>query len=669
LRGNVANAGRTGPFRRGAARIPATLALAGVAGSLVYRVWSRGPWYPGWDVLGSAHGLYVLTALPLGEALERLYAGVRHFRYWNATNSLPYTLVPGELSRLWHSQYWADWLTFGLVLVTFWLVLRFAELPLRRAWVLALAWGASPALLSFSVAGYPYVTGFLPHALALVIVTSPWLRARPLLSLAAALFATELSWHLYEAGKTLVVVFVVAALVERAAPKAVRAGWLLAGAAQAALLVGQRGYNVNYVLKGAGAGIAELASSAGRTVATLFRAQVDLPVVVPLGLVAMALVRRRRWLLVAGVASQLLTLALAGAVEAGAIRPRRLLTTSFYCLTAIAVFLAHEWEAGDWRRRLRLPVMVALASAGLWQVADAAIFFGVPPSGRSAPLPYTQSKDDYQVAWGETRLAHEVAREVGSGGAAVVLYNLSSEPIADPAGLMERIYLQTGPDLFSRSVLSFGRHRCRYDCMPIRPLEDLEKDVAALAAGGRRAVAFYKKAPGTRRHVEEAAMVLAAVRRHFDLVPTVDPAPGFGAAGLVPRRAVEAPLDVLEATAALPLDLAWLPNPRDPGGVVLTSPEGERPFRYAWSARVDAGPAGAAVDLLLGCDGGLRLDVDGRTASSREVLGLSLWRERLDLSAGSHSLDLAYESRSGAGRLLLGIESAREPAPGRTLGP
>jgi len=72
--------------------------------------------------------------------------------------------VPGALGRWWPSEYWAHGLTFVLVLVTFWLILRFGELPLRKAWLMALAWGASPALLSFSVAGYPYATGFLPHA-------------------------------------------------------------------------------------------------------------------------------------------------------------------------------------------------------------------------------------------------------------------------------------------------------------------------------------------------------------------------------------------------------------------------------------------------------------------------------------------------------------------------
>jgi hypothetical protein len=139
-------------------RLLPSLAGLGLAGSLLYRVWQRGPFYPGWDVLGSAHGLHALSTPPLAESLARLLRGVTGFRYWNSTNSLLYTLGPGSLGRLWPSEYWAHWLTFALVLVTFWLILRVADLPFRDGWFLALAWGASSALVSFSVAGYPYAS-------------------------------------------------------------------------------------------------------------------------------------------------------------------------------------------------------------------------------------------------------------------------------------------------------------------------------------------------------------------------------------------------------------------------------------------------------------------------------------------------------------------------------
>jgi hypothetical protein len=635
------------------------LAGLGLAGSLLYRVHERGPYYPGWDVLGSAQGVHTLSAHPLPEALARLLRGVTGFRYWNSTNSLLYTLGPGSLGRMWPTEYWAHWLTFALVLVTFWLILRVAGLSVRDGWFLALAWGASSALLSFSVAGYPYATGFLPHALALAIVASPWLRAHPLVSVAAALLATEISWHLYEAGKTLIVVFMVAALVERTAPWAARVGWLLASGVQAGRLVGERGFNVDQVIGGAGAGLPVLMAAAGRTARALVRPEVDLPVVVPLGLLALMLVRRHRWLLAGGLASQLITVVLASATDPAAIRPRRLLTTAFYCLTILAV--AYRQAAAGSRSRLRLALVTALVAGNLWQAADLALFFRVPPAGRTHPLPFTSSPDDYFVAAGVTEMAREARDEIDRGRTVVLLYNLNSEGIADPAALLERVYLASGHERFVRSVLAFGRHRCRYDCLPVRPLEDIEKDMAGLSGDGRDAVAFYKKAPSPRRHVEEATMVFAALRRHFDLRPGRDPAPGFGSLELARHEVTRLPVTFVAATEPLPLDLAWLADPRVPGGVVRTSPDGDRPFRYGWSAWAVAAQD-VTVDFLLGGDGWLRLTVDGAPAIDRQASGLAFWRAPLRLSPGRHALALEYQAPSGSGRLVL--QAAPAPPQG-----
>jgi len=638
------------------------LAGLGLAGSLLYRVWQRGPYYPGWDVLGSAQGVHTLSTQPVAEALVRLLRGVTGFRYWNSTNSLPYTLGPGSLGLVWPTEYWAHWLTFALVLVTFWLILRVASLSFRDGWFLALAWGASSALSSFSVAGYPYATGFLPHALALAIVASPWLRAHPLVSLAAALLATEISWHLYEAGKTLIVVFVLAAFIERTAPSATRIGWLVASGIQVGRLFGERGFNVDQVIGGVAAGLPVLMAAAGRTLRALVRPEADLPVVVPLGLLALLLVRRHRWLLAGGLASQVITVVLASAAAPAAIPPRRLLTTVFYCLTVIAVAYRQAAPGTGSRSRLRLALVTALVVGNLWQVADLALFFRVPPAGRAHPLPFTSSPDDYFVAAGVTEMAREARDAIDRGRTVVLLYNLTSEGIADPAALLERIYLASGHGRFVRSVLAFGRHRCRYDCLPVRPLEDIEKDMAALSDDGRDAVAFYRKAPSPRRHVEEATMVFAALRRHFDLRPGLDPAPGFGSLELAPRMVTRLPVTVEAATEPLPLDLAWLADPRVPGGVVRTSPDGDRPFRYGWSAWAVAAQE-VTVDFLLGGDGWLRLSVDGEPAIVRQASGLAFWRAPVRLLRGRHALALEYQARSGSGRLVL-----EAPAPSQGTG-
>ena len=68
--------------------------------------------------------------------------------------------------------------------------------------------------ISFAIAG-PFLSACLPHALALTLVVSPGLRRWPLAALASALAVGELSWHLYLTGRTVFVVFLLAALLER----------------------------------------------------------------------------------------------------------------------------------------------------------------------------------------------------------------------------------------------------------------------------------------------------------------------------------------------------------------------------------------------------------------------------------------------------------------------
>ena len=78
-------------------------------------------------------------------------------------------------------------------------------------------------LLSHSVEGYPWASAFLPHALALWITTSPVLRRRPLVTLLSALLVNELSWHVYELGKTVAVVFLAGTVLLRGVPLSTRA--------------------------------------------------------------------------------------------------------------------------------------------------------------------------------------------------------------------------------------------------------------------------------------------------------------------------------------------------------------------------------------------------------------------------------------------------------------
>src|SRR5262249_6024164 len=207
------------------------LALASVGFSLVARIVHRGPYYPGFDVVGAANGLFLLSTRSPWAAFRDVLYQSRHyaapFPYFGVLSAL----LPGALTAFRPWEYWAHVVTFLLFAATLGLILLATAVPLRNAWVVLLAWGASGALLSFSVAGMPWATGFLPHALALWIVLDARLRRRWLLSIVFCLFASELPWHVYELGKTACLVFVLGALLVPDVPLGIRALWLITGAA------------------------------------------------------------------------------------------------------------------------------------------------------------------------------------------------------------------------------------------------------------------------------------------------------------------------------------------------------------------------------------------------------------------------------------------------------
>jgi len=509
------------------------LAVASALFSLFLRVALRGPYYPGWDVLGPAHGQYLLSNQPLWQAVRQLHRAVWHFRYWTPTHSLLYTLAPGAMGRLWPWQYWGHALTLLLVLLSLWLVLRFTGLSLRRAWLLALAWGASPALLSYSLAGYPYATGFLPHALALVIVT--WERARRswLLSLLSCLAATQLSWHVYEPGKTLIVVFLAAALLERSVLPATRAAWVVASLLQVWLLWTHRGSNLEVVLGGAshlrdfGSGVSHLVDS------LLLEPRLDLPVLPLLAVAALCYVKRHRWLVVFGLSSQLAMLLLLAAQGPEYLFPRRCLTITWYCIVAVAMAFRESLERPGSGRLVRRSLLAGLLAGNLWQLLDQAAFFRAPYRENGATLPFTAAPD-YTVLPSSTQFARHLAAEVRRGQHVLLIYSfrVAAESIMDPAAVLERLYLDLGHERFVGTVHVFSSRACRYDCLPIRPLRELRPFLDAVAAGQgalrpEELAVYYKQEPGAGHYAEERATILAQIGRRFVVQPEPAAPPGF----------------------------------------------------------------------------------------------------------------------------------------------
>src|SRR5262245_52710420 len=204
------------------------LGLVSVVVSLALRIIHRGPYCPGWDVVGAAQGLMlVATKSPLD--LLRWY-GDKHYdptTAWN-TYGAPVVLLPGLLSAIFPWEYWAHVVTLVGTLLSLVLVGRAFKLRGSEWAIIVLAWGASASMLSYSICGFPYFSAAWPYALALWLILR--CQERPLVTFLLSALIIELSRHVQELGRTVFVVFLAAAFLIRPARPLTRAAWFLAGA-------------------------------------------------------------------------------------------------------------------------------------------------------------------------------------------------------------------------------------------------------------------------------------------------------------------------------------------------------------------------------------------------------------------------------------------------------
>ncbi|HUK62213.1 MAG TPA: hypothetical protein VLV15_02730, partial [Dongiaceae bacterium] len=336
----------------------------------------RGAYYPGFDVHGAANGLYLLSTRTLWDALAFVWDRSRTYAFPYPYYSVLYALLPGALTILHPWEWWAAVLTFVSVGVALALLRRALGVAGGDAWILLLAVGASPAVLSFAVAGMPWASAFLPHALALWIVLDPRLRRRWVLAALCCVVTSELMWHVYELGKTVGVVFVVAALVLRDVPLGVRGLWLATAGFEISEVFLHPSQHVDAVGGIVGLNVATVLERLGGIASMLFVSPwLDLPVLTIAAALACLKPTRTRVLLLALCAAQVGLVVLVALREFGMseVRPRRFLVVDFYLL-ALVVSLWGETNGA----RLRRAVVAVLVAGNLWALADLVRFARTP---------------------------------------------------------------------------------------------------------------------------------------------------------------------------------------------------------------------------------------------------------------------------------------------------
>jgi hypothetical protein len=128
-----------------------------------------------------------------------------------------------------------------------------------------------------------------------------------------------------------------------------------------------------------------------------------------------------------------------------------------------------------------------------------------------------------------------------NGETLVLLYNFSvpNENLRDPVAPLERLYLGLGHEKFMERVFVFGSEHCRYDCLPIRPVEAfhrlLDAIVPAPLAGLVPISLDYHQGSGS----EEISVMLDAAQAGLALQGAAPDGNGFVSSKIFGRRTSE----------------------------------------------------------------------------------------------------------------------------------
>lgn len=447
------------------------LFTASILGRFLY----RGVYFPGWDILGAAQGQYLIETQGLWQAITQTIYETRHYQYWTPISSCLYTIIPGFLSIIYPWELWASLLTFSLFLLILRLMFYIAKLDRGDIPLFLFVITSASAFLSFSVSGYPFLSGVLPHALALGLIYSPKLRSRPLITFILGCLIAELSMNLYELGRTAALIFISFAFLDKKASKKLKLAWI----GSASLFIFNIFYYRTSFSNNTLLNYKTVFGILPTLKITLTEARLDSPLVFVAGLASCFFLKKDRIPLILNFLAQLFLVFLLFATSGeGELKSRRLLVLEFYSM--LLLLLAWKDSSNKLYSNSKLTVsgkaVLSLVFLGsCWQAFNLYEFTRPSITNRDFSLPFTNSQGDYRINPKLPEILSKLEMSVASGKKIMLLYNYFSysENTTDPNGLPERLYIRLGHQKFSEQILIFSDIKQRYSHVPIREPKDL----------------------------------------------------------------------------------------------------------------------------------------------------------------------------------------------------
>jgi hypothetical protein len=501
------------------------VAAASVGSALVIRLVHRGPYFPGFEVQGAAQGLYLLATRGWWRAIHDV--AVTAFTYdqpFPAWQALP-GLFPAMVTAVWPWEYWVHVLSVAYAALIVVALGSAFGIGKRDGWIPLLAWGASPLLLSFSLT--PYITSLVPHALALWVTGSAWLRRHAFATLLVGTLITLLAWHVYELGQSVFLVFLLAVVWLPKVPFRVRASWLLIGGGHVFRLLTRPSAQIAQYTLDPSVRSPALLDGVRRIGLALLTRDADLPVIAAAALLgAVVFNRRRAFTLSLFLAQVVLVAVVAGRLGGGELRPRRFIAMEFFAVVAVVGLLA-EVPAAAFGRRMQQTIVAILLAGNIWQFVNLVQFVRVPFPPPGAPIdyawtqPFVHSPVDYMVRPPVIDWYLDLRARADAGEPLLLVYNLGcyEENFTNPTAILERLYLHVGHTRFVDSVFVFGSQLCHHSCVPIRPLAEFDETLDRLQAAGRIAsvvgYAVRGQSGDTEDFKKERPWMLSELERRF----------------------------------------------------------------------------------------------------------------------------------------------------------